>query len=145
MRITMAGAAAVLLLAACGGPGSSAGAGGAAATTRPAATVTTADNAKLGRILVAANGMTLYTFDRDTKDTSNCYDACAKNWPPLTIASGSPVGDGVSGALATTDRRDGGKQVTLDGKPLYFWAADKSPGDATGDGVQGVWHVIKIP
>lgn len=145
MRIAMAGAAAVLLLAACGGTGSGYGAGGAAATTKSAATVTTADNARLGKILVAANGMTLYVFDKDTANTSSCYDTCAKNWPPLTVTGGAPVGDGITGALATTDRTDGSKQVTLGGKPLYFYAADKQAGDVVGDGVGGVWHVVKSP
>ncbi len=143
MRIAMAGAAAVLLLAACGSTGTT-GAYGAAATAKPAATVKTADDAKLGKILVAASGMTLYIFDKDTADTSNCYDACATNWPPL-IVTGDPSGDGVTGKLATTVRKDGSKQVTLGGKPLYFYKADQKAGDTVGEGVGGVWHVIKNP
>lgn len=27
--------------------------------------------------------------------------------------------------------------------PLYYWVKDKKPGDVTGDGVNGVWHVAK--
>ena len=27
------------------------------------------------------------------------------------------------------------------GKPLYTWTKDKKPGDATGDGVNKVWHL----
>lgn len=30
-----------------------------------------------GEILTEANGMTLYTFDKDTTGTTNCYDDCA--------------------------------------------------------------------
>ncbi len=140
MRIAAVAAASVLLLAACGGSGG-ASAGGTAA---PAATVKTSDNAKLGKILVSADGRTLYTFDKDTKDTSNCYDTCEKNWPPLTV-TGAPSGGGLSGTFATTTRKDGTKQVTLDGKPLYFYTPDKNAGDAIGDGVGGVWHVVKMP
>jgi predicted lipoprotein with Yx(FWY)xxD motif len=140
MRRAFAGAAAVLFLAACGG----AGAPGGAASPSAAPAVKVANNAKLGKILVAANGMTLYVFDKDAKDTSNCYDTCATNWPALTT-TGTPSGSGVSGALATTARKDGTKQVTLDGKPLYFYAADKNEGDANGDGVGGIWHVVKLP
>ena len=40
-----------------------------------------------GEILTDANGMTLYTFDKDTAGTSNCYDECAANWPPLIAAA----------------------------------------------------------
>lgn len=141
MRIATAAAAAVFLLAACGGTG---GQAGGAATGKPAATVKTDNNAKLGKILVAANGMTLYVFDKDTANTSNCYDTCATNWPALTV-TGVPTGDGVSGKLGTATRKDGTTQATLDGKPLYFWKNDQKPGDATGDGVNGVWHVVKNP
>ncbi|MBB2755062.1 UNVERIFIED_ORG: putative lipoprotein with Yx(FWY)xxD motif [Rhizobium aethiopicum] len=28
-------------------------------------------------------------------------------------------------------------------KPLYTFAGDRKPGDMTGDGVGGVWHVAK--
>jgi hypothetical protein len=44
-----------------------------------------------------------------------------------------------------TDRTDGTKQWTYDGKPLYLWIKDQKPGDMTGDGVKGVWHtVVKV-
>ena len=42
-----------------------------------------------------------------------------------------------------TDRTDRTKQWTYDGKPLYLWIKDQKPGDMTGDGVKGVWHVVK--
>ena len=42
-----------------------------------------------GEILTDAKGMTLYTFDKDTAGTSNCYDKCAVNWPPLIAAAGA--------------------------------------------------------
>ncbi|TGT48046.1 hypothetical protein EN813_051345, partial [Mesorhizobium sp. M00.F.Ca.ET.170.01.1.1] len=35
------------------------------------------------KIYTDAKGMTLYTFDKDEKGKSNCYDKCAANWPPL--------------------------------------------------------------
>jgi predicted lipoprotein with Yx(FWY)xxD motif len=28
-------------------------------------------------------------------------------------------------------------------KPLYLWSNDQKPGDMTGDGLNGIWHVIK--
>ena len=116
----------------------------ATATTSAAATVKTASDAKLGTILVAANGKTLYIFDKDTANTSNCSGTCIAKWPALT-ATGTPTGDGVKGKLATITRADGGTQVTLDGKPLYFYAADTKAGDTNGDGVGGIWHVVTNP
>ncbi|MGN6305865.1 MAG: hypothetical protein ACTHNH_13670, partial [Mesorhizobium sp.] len=34
------------------------------------------------KIYTDANGMTLYTYDKDEAGKSNCYDKCATNWPP---------------------------------------------------------------
>jgi predicted lipoprotein with Yx(FWY)xxD motif len=107
-------------------------------------TVLVGGNDELGDFLVAANGMTLYLFENDSTNRSNCYDQCADAWPPLTIDEGqTPVaGPGLSGNLGTTNRDDGTIQVTYSGMPLYFWAADQEPGDATGQGVGDVWFVV---
>lgn len=117
----------------------------AEATAAPSAsaaagTVSTASNAKLGTILVDAQGRTLYTFDKDTGDTIACTGACATRWPPLVVTSGEPTG--VPG-LATAKRPDGTTQVTFNGKPLYRYSADAKAGDTNGDGFGGVWHVAK--
>ena len=43
-------------------------------------------------MFVGPNGNTLYMFDNDkTKDVSNCYDACATAWPPLTVTGESQL------------------------------------------------------
>lgn len=36
----------------------------------------------------------------------------------------------------------GAKQVTLNGRPLYTYAADQKPGNTTGQGFGGVWWVV---
>lgn len=100
--------------------------------------VKTMDSAK-GEILTDAKGMTLYIFDKDAKDTSNCYDDCAVKWPPL-MADASAMADG---EFTLVERKDGSKQWAHEGMPLYLWQNDKKPGDMTGDGVGGVWHVAK--
>ena len=28
------------------------------------------------------------------------------------------------------------------GKPVYYYIGDQNPGDVTGDGKGGVWHVL---
>ncbi len=84
-----------------------------------------------------ARGLTLYTFDKDTKGTSTCYDACAQKWPPYLVEDGQESGEG----WTRTKRKDGGEQWVYDGKPLYYFADDKNPGDAKGDGLNDVWHV----
>lgn len=92
-----------------------------------------------GEVLTNAKGMTLYTFDKDAKDTSNCYDECAQKWPPLTAAADTAA----DGKYTQVARKDGSKQWAYDGRPLYLWQNDKKPGDVTGDGVGGIWHVAK--
>jgi predicted lipoprotein with Yx(FWY)xxD motif len=90
-------------------------------------------------VLVGTNGMTLYTFDKDTAGSgkSVCNGPCATNWPPLAAAAdAAPAGD-----YSVIGRDDGSKQWALKGKPLYYWAKDQKPGDKTGDGFNGVWKV----
>jgi predicted lipoprotein with Yx(FWY)xxD motif len=40
-------------------------------------------------------------------------------------------------------RKDGKMQWAKDGMPLYYWVKDTKKGDATGDGVNGVWDAAK--
>jgi len=90
-----------------------------------------------GDVVVGANGMTLYTFDKDTAGKSVCNGPCATNWPPLMAADT----DTPSGDYSIVTRDDGKKQWALKGKPLYFWIKDTKAGDKTGDGMlSGAWH-----
>ena len=91
----------------------------------------------LGEVLTDASGMTLYIFDKDVDGVSACYAQCAVNWPPV-LASANAMADDDFGL---TKRNDGTMQWTYYGMPLYLWINDAKPGDTTGDGVGGVWHV----
>ncbi len=93
----------------------------------------------IGTVLVDANGMTLYTFDKDTENKSNCNDKCAEAWPPLI----APADAKAMGKLTVAARDDGSKQWAYQGEPLYLWFKDQKPGDTTGDNVKNVWHVVK--
>jgi predicted lipoprotein with Yx(FWY)xxD motif len=107
--------------------------------------VMTASNPTLGPIFVSGNGMTLYTYSKDAKDKSNCYDVCATNWPPLLTSDTPKIAKNlIASKFGVTIRTDGDKQVTFEGMPLYFWIKDAKPGDTTGQGVGGVWSVYKI-
>jgi predicted lipoprotein with Yx(FWY)xxD motif len=96
-------------------------------------------------LLVGANGMTLYTFDKDTAGVSNCEGPCLVNWPAVTVAEQGDVAmpAGASGKFATIKRSSGDFQVTYNSLPLYYWIKDQKPGDTTGDKVGGVWHIVK--
>ncbi len=101
---------------------------------------------KLGTFLSGYNGMTVYTYDKDTTSASTCYDTCATNWPPYIVGPEdnlTQLKEGVAGKVDTTTRTDGSLQVTYNGHPLYFYVGDKTSSDATGDKVGTVWHVVK--
>ena len=97
--------------------------------------------ARHGGMWSGANGMTLYTFDRDTAHSgkSACNGPCANNWPPLVAAEG----DKASGDWSVIVRDDGRRQWAFKGKPVYTWVKDQNPGDTTGDGFNSVWHVAR--
>jgi len=94
------------------------------------------DTAK-GKALADGKGMTLYTFDKDEAGKSNCNGGCAANWPPLM----APAGAKPSGNWSVVTRDDKSTAWAYKGKPLYTFAKDGKPGDVTGDGVGGVWHL----
>jgi predicted lipoprotein with Yx(FWY)xxD motif len=169
---TVVGAALLAIgLAACGSSSSSSGGAtttaagaGAAATTTTAApsgynygnattTPTTAAAAgaaatvdvgttKFGKILVDANGMTLYAYDSDSAGKSSCNGGCASAWPPLEVTGTPTYGSGLSAAMfSVITRDDGSKQVAVNGQPLYTWGGDQKAGDVTGQNVNG-FHVV---
>ena len=100
-------------------------------------------NDTLGSYVVGEDGKSLYIFTPDTGSTSSCNGECAANWPPLTAESAADVaaGEGVTGALGTITRADGSLQITLGGKPLYYFKGDQADGDINGQGLNDVWYV----
>ncbi len=98
-----------------------------------------------GRFLTDSEGFSLYLFLNDTDGASVCYDGCAALWPPLLVEDGaeSTVGEGLdAGLLGTTERTDGTLQVTYNGWPLYYYAADMEAGQTTGQAVGGNWWLV---
>ncbi|MCS3468900.1 putative lipoprotein with Yx(FWY)xxD motif [Pseudomonas sp. JUb42] len=89
-------------------------------------------------ILVDPQGMTLYSFDKDATNMSNCDGSCAVNWPPFIALPGQ-----AATKWEAIKRHDGSMQWSYDGKPLYTWKDDHQRGDVTGDGRGGVWHIVK--
>jgi predicted lipoprotein with Yx(FWY)xxD motif len=125
-------------------PSSSAAAASSSASASGDALLKTADSASYGTIVVDGKGMTVYMFDKDTQGSgaSSCSGQCLVAWPPVIADSATPPVDGVTGEVGSITRDDGTTQATLDGWPLYYWQGDAAPGDATGQGVQGVWWVL---
>ena len=113
-------------------------------TGGPAGPLQLTDTAKLGKVLAASNGMTLYTNKNDKPGSSACNAACAQIWPPLLVTSGIPAApSGLVGTLGVVTWSDGSVQVTLNGQPLYLYAGDFKSGDANGEGIDGIWAAAK--
>jgi len=113
----------------------------AAYAAEPAKTMDTS----AGKVYTDQNGMTLYTFDKDAKGAamSACVDKCIENWPPFLAGEGA-MAEG-EWTLVDVKDKDGAtkKMWANEGWPLYLYVEDKQPGDVTGDGKGGVWHVAK--
>ncbi len=95
-----------------------------------------------GQVISTANGMTLYTFDKDAMGKSNCYGECAQNWPPYLASGGSykPFGK-----MTIVSRTDGTQQWAYDGHPLYTFVQDKAPSEIKGNNFHNNWHVVIVP
>jgi predicted lipoprotein with Yx(FWY)xxD motif len=93
-------------------------------------------------VLVDSNQLTVYTFDNDTGGVPSCYNGCAKAWPPVLHSASAAAPQAPFAVIA---RKDGSSQLTYKGHPLYNYAGDSSPGDITGDGLGGVWHIVVSP
>lgn len=110
-------------------------------------TVKTVKSKTFGTILVSAKGRTLYRYTIDRKNSNRCTSdpACSKYWPPLLVKAGvkPTAGVGVKAAkLGTIKAKNGMRQVTYAGWPLYTFAGDTSSGQTKGQGFEKQWYVV---
>ncbi|HEX2822456.1 MAG TPA: hypothetical protein VHO07_20120 [Streptosporangiaceae bacterium] len=148
----------VLLLTACGSSGSSASSSGSTPTTtaqaqasgsalggiEPGDVVLIVQKSAIGYVLAEANGQVVYTYGKDTKGGSPmCTGSCAAAWPAVTGKPLASSADKLPGTLGTVSDANEAKQVTYDGLPLYTYKGAKVY-VTTGNGVDGVWHVVKL-
>ena len=114
-------------------------AGVALAQSLPA-NITTAQT-KIGTVYATTAGKTVYEFKQDNphEQRSACYAGCARLWPPVAAQAGFVP----AAPWGTITRRDGTRQLTYDGYPLYTWSKDTKPGDVTGQGVKDYWRAAR--
>jgi predicted lipoprotein with Yx(FWY)xxD motif len=96
-------------------------------------------------VLTNAKGLTLYLFVPDSPAASRCTGDCAIYWPP--VGGDVKAGPGVTGALGTIRRPDGGLQATYNGHPLYTYIGDNGPGQAKGNKLDlngGLWYAVRV-
>jgi len=156
----------VILLVACGSNTSSSGSGGTTPTssgsgngggrygsgggTTPTAsstgslikTATATVSGKSVTLLSNTQGLTLYYRTSDVPPSTVCSGGCAGAWPPLVVSgSGTPTSATSLPGTLTVVADANGNQVAYNGHPLYTYSGDTGPGQTTGEGVGGVWHV----
>jgi predicted lipoprotein with Yx(FWY)xxD motif len=128
-RIALATTAAATLLAGYGMVGVSAGA--PAAPSKSEGAKISLRHTSMGKVLVGVDGHSLYTFDSDTKNHSNCKGVCLKHWFPAMTTAKPAAGAGVAAShLGETSKH----QVTYYGHPLYTYVKDKKAGQVKGEG-----------
>jgi predicted lipoprotein with Yx(FWY)xxD motif len=108
-------------------------------------TVVTTAGSDFGTMLFDRSGQAIYLFDKERSSRARCYGACAAAWPPV-LARGVPraAGQVRDGLLGTTTRRDGSRQVTYNGHPLYYYA-DEGKHEVLCHDVReygGLWLVV---
>lgn len=166
----LAAAAAVAALAACGSSGAGSGAagtsgaaggyggtGGAAGAGQPTtaahgAVLSSRKLPGLGTVLVGQSGKTLYSPREEAAGKIMCTGGCLSFWFPVSVAPGASLKPpaGLPGVLGKLHRPDDGlTQLTYDGKPLYTFKLDQSPGQARGNnftdqfgGSSFTWHAL---
>lgn len=94
-------------------------------------------------VLTDAQGMSLYVFTHDTDNVSTCSGNCLKAWPAAILTPKEVEKVKASKHFGVITRTNGQQQLTLDHQPLYYYIGDEKAGDRTGQGVGGVWFLLK--
>ena len=131
-------------LALVAGVGSSA----AAETDAQARATLIVRDSRYGKVIWDGRGFALYAFTRDRRGgPSRCYGACAKAWPVYYSKGSLRAGSGIKRSLiGTVRRRDGRRQLTYNGWPLYYYVHENRPGLILCQNVNefgGLWLVVR--
>jgi len=112
-----------------------------------AAPTLTVKSSAFGRVLFDGRGYVLYAFTHDAKGRSACYGACARAWPVYYAKGALRAGTGVRRSLlGTIRRRDGRRQITYGGRPLYYYVGDTKAGQIRCQNAVeygGTWLVVR--
>ncbi len=124
--------------------GSTTGMGTSSTSGGMGSTVTlTIKDSKIGNVLANAKGQTIYWYAKDMKGgPSTCTGSCLSAWPLVTGTPVASMGVKFAGKLGSVQDANGVVQATYNGYPLYTYTGDMAPGDTSGNGAGGVWHVI---
>jgi len=90
-----------------------------------------------GRLLSNHVGFSIYAWDGDRPNVSNCDESCLKDWRPVIAAQTAQA----KGEWGVIERSPGVKQWTFRGRPLYTRIADSRFRSLEGGDVPG-WHNV---
>ena len=107
-------------------------------------TVIIVQHSNLGWVMARADGIVVYTYGKDKKGGApTCTGSCASVWAPVTGMPKAGPADNFPGTFGLVTGAGGTKQITYNGYPLYTYVG--APILSTkGNGIDGVWHVIKL-
>jgi predicted lipoprotein with Yx(FWY)xxD motif len=91
----------------------------------------------VGRQLLTDKYYSIYAFDKDGPEKSNCDAACARTWAPVIAAASARS----QGEWSTFERSPGIRQWAFRKKPLYTNVLDPNTGSLQGSDVPG-WHNV---
>jgi predicted lipoprotein with Yx(FWY)xxD motif len=107
-------------------------------------TVLIVQHSNLGWVMAKADGYVVYTYAKDSKDGApTCTGSCASVWAPVTGMPKAGPADNFPGSFGVVTGAGGTKQITYNGYPLYTYVG-APPLSTKGNGIGGVWHVIKL-
>ena len=115
--------------------------------TEPVKPTLTVRSSQFGPVVFDGRGQALYAFTRDRRGgKSMCYGACAAAWPPYYASGRLRAGREIKRSLiGTVRRRNGRRQVTYRGWPLYYYVDDPR-GKVLCQNVRefgGLWLVLR--
>jgi predicted lipoprotein with Yx(FWY)xxD motif len=100
----------------------------------------------LGKTLVDARGRTLYLFQADKPNRSTLSPAGFSVWPAFTSNVRPQATGGADATRVGTIAGPGGsRQVTYNGRPLYYYVGDRNPGSVSGQRLNqfgAPWYVV---
>ncbi len=92
----------------------------------------------LGRLLTTVDGFSVYSWDRDGNNKSNCDERCQETFAPMLAHASAPK---VHGDWGVIERSPGVYQWTYRKKPLYTLVGEEQLSSLHGSDIAG-WHNV---
>ena len=104
----------------------------------PLVELETVSNERVGLYVIDASGRPVYALVSSTGEgTVDCMNACADHFQPVIGRPRAKTGGAIDpNILGTVQRKDGRRQVTMRGMPLWRYEGDQVSTHTRGHGLQ---------